>query len=267
MKVSWRNKIVLPALLMAIILMGFSSPAICEDTSAGAMVELEKSDRDALAILGEGVVGKALPAWPIKDTARLMPLRKGKWTYQITAGEREGKRQVISISKTDRKDEQSLWDRSVVGDCTEFFSVKGDGTINLVSEIYLKQDAIVHYTPMLSIMFDGMKPGDKTQVETEIKIYDLHDPTYLKYSGRLKVIYTYVGVYEITVPAGKYEAVLIKSSYKGKVGPAHVVDGGYTFYARDVGMVASIERMHVTAFLFYDKRTKTPKVLIQKGGS
>ena len=267
MKVSWRNRIVLPALFTAIILMGFTFLAVCEDASAGAMVELNKSDRDALAVLGRGVVGKALPAWPIKDTARLIPLRKGKWTYQITAGEREGKHQVMSISKTDRKDEQSLWDRSVDGDCTEFFSVKGDGAINLVSEIYLKHDAIIHYTPMLPVMFDGMKPGDKTQVETEIKIYDLHDPTHLKYKGRLKVIYAYLGVYEITVPAGKYEAVLIKSSYKGKVGPAHVVDGGYSFYARDVGMVASIERMHVTAFVFYDKRTKTPKVLIQKGGS
>ncbi|MBW2709857.1 MAG: hypothetical protein JRD04_11445, partial [Deltaproteobacteria bacterium] len=238
MKVSWHNRIVLPALLITTILMGFSSPAFCEDASAGAVVELNKIDRDALAILGKGVVGKALPAWPIKDTARLMPFRKGKWTYQITAGDREGKRQVMSISKTDREGEPNLWDRSVVGDCTEFFSVKGGGAVNLVSEIYLKQDVIVHYTPMLPIMFDGMKPGDKAQVETEIKIYDLHDPTFLKYSGRLKVIYTYLGVYEITVPAGKYEAVLIKSSYKGKVGPAHVVDGGYTFYARDVGMVA-----------------------------
>ncbi len=61
--------------------------------------------------------------------------------------------------------------------------------------------------------------------------------------------------------------VMIRSSYAGKVGPAHVVDGGYTFYAKGVGIVASVERMHVTAFLFYDKRTKTPKVLIQEGGS
>ena len=44
-----------------------------------------------------------------------------------------------------------------------------------------------------------------------------------------------------------------------------MVDGGYTFYARDVGIVASVERVHVTAFLFYDKRVKTPKVLIQMG--
>jgi hypothetical protein len=54
--------------------------------------------------------------------------------------------------------------------------------------------------------------------------------------------------------------VLIRSSYAGKVGPADVVDGGYVFYAQGVGIVASLERMHVTAFLFYNKRTKTPKV-------
>jgi len=113
----------------------------------------------------------------------------------------------------------------------------------------------------------GMKPGDSSQVETEVKVYALHDPTHLKYKGRLKVNHTYLGAYEITVPAGKYETVLIRSSYAGKVGPAHVADGGYTFYARSVGLVASVERMHVTAFLFYDKRTKTPKVLIQRGDS
>jgi len=267
MKVSWRNRIVLPALLIAIILLGFSSPAVCEDASAGAMVELEKSDRDALALLGGGVVGKALPAFPIRDTAGLMPLREGKWAYRITAGDQRGTHQEASISKTKGHHGQDLWHRTTTGDCTDFFSLNGEGAINLISEIDLEQSVITRYTPMFPIMFDGMKPGDSSQVETVVKVYALHDPTHLKYKGRLKVTHTYLGAYEITVPAGKYETVLIRSSYAGKVGPAHVVDGGYKFYARGVGIVASVERMHVTAFLFYDKRTKTPKVLIQRGGS
>ena len=267
MKVSWRNKIALPALLIGIILMGFSSPVVCEDASTGAMVELNKSDRDALALLGGGVVGKALPAFPIRDTAELMPLREGKWAYRITAGERTGTRQETAISKTKGNHGQDLWHRTIVGDFTEFISLDGKGAINLISEIDLEQNVITRYTPMLPIMFDGMKTGDSSQVETVVKVYALHDPTHLKYKGQLKVTHTYLGAYEITVPAGKYETVLIRSSYVGKVGPAHVVDGGYTFYARGVGIVASVERMHVTAFLFYDKRTKTPKVLIQRGGS
>ncbi len=113
-------------------------------------------------------------------------------------------------------------------------------------------------------MLGGMKPGDISEVETSVKVYDLKDPTDLKYEGRLKVTHTYVGAYEVTVPAGKYETVLIRSSYKGKVGPAHVVDGGYVFYAEGVGIVSSLERMHVTAFLFYDKKTRTPKVLVER---
>ena len=269
MNVSWCDRRSLMALLMAIILMVFSSPVFCEDSSAGTVLELKKSDRDALALLGGGVVGKALPAFPLHDTAGLMPLREGKWVYRITAGAHEGTRQEASISKTKgqqvQHQGQDLWHRAIVGDCTEFYSVPGKGAINLISEIDLKHSVNTRYTPTFTIMFDGMKPGQTSQVETAIKVYDLHDPTHLKYKGRLKVTHAYLGAYEITVPAGKYQTVLIRSSYAGKVGPAHVVDGGYTFYARDVGIVASVERMHVTAFLFYDKRTKTPKILIQKG--
>jgi hypothetical protein len=34
------------------------------------------------------------------------------------------------------------------------------------------------------------------------------------------------------------------------------------FYAENMGIVASIERMHVSAFPFYDKKTVTPKILL-----
>ena len=265
MKIPWTNRIPLTAILVAIMIMGITGKGFSRDQVPGKIVQLNENDREALTILGEGVVGKALPARPIKNTAGLMPLREGKWTYQITAGNREGTQQTASISRTHRKNEPILWHRTIKGDYTEFFSVQSNGAVNLASEMDLKQGVITHYDPMFPVMFDGMGPGDKSQVETEIKVYDLHDPAFLKYSGHLTVTHTYVGAYEVTVPAGKYSARLIKSSYVGKVGPAHVVDGSYVFYAENVGMVASVERMHVTAFLFYDKHTKTPKVLIQKG--
>jgi len=267
MKGSWRSRIVFTALLMTAIFMGAPAPAICEESCAGPVLELKQSDRDALAPLGQGVVGKGLPACPLYDTAGLMPLREGKWAYRITAGDNEGTRQEATISKTKGTPEQDLWHRAITGDCTEFYSFHGKSNINLISETNLKHSVITRYTPEFAIMFDGMKPGETSQAETVIKIYALHDPTDLKYQGRLKVTHTYLGAFEITVPAGKYETVLIKSDYTGKVGPAHVVDGGYTFYARDVGIVASVERLHVTAFIFYDKHIKTPKVLIQAGGS
>jgi len=263
MKPTCRYRVWFAGLLMLNILLGFSFTAMCEKPSSGAVVELKKSDSDALAILGEGVVGKALPALPLHETAGLMPLREGKWVYRITAGTNQGTRQQVAISKTKRENGQNLWQRTIRGDATEFLSFDDKGTINLVSEIDLQHNVITRYAPVLPFMFDGMKPGEASEVETAVSVYDLKDPTDLKYKGRLKVTHTYVGAYEVTVPAGRYETVLIRSSYEGKVGPAHVADGGYVFYAQGVGIVASLERMHVTAFLFYDKRTKTPKVLLK----
>ena len=251
------------ALLTAIMLLGFSFPGACESSPVGVVLELNKSDRDVLALLGQGVVGKALPAFPLGNTAQLMPLREGEWVYRITAGEHKGREQKAVISRTEGKEGRNLWQRAIQGDTIEFYSFD-KGAINLVSENDLQQNVMSRSKPVFPVIFDGMKPGETSRVETAIKIYDLSDPTDLKYEGRLKVTHTYVGVYEVSVPAGKYRTVLVRSTYEGKVGPAHVVDGGYVFYAKGVGIVASVERKHVTAFLFYNKRTKTPKVLIRK---
>ncbi len=266
MKSSRIKKNLLMALFVAILQLAFSFPAACEDPSSGAVLELTAKDREALAVLGEGVVGKALPAAPLLDTALLMPLHESEWIYRITGAAKKGSRQQAAVSKTKGTRGEALWQRVLKGDATEFFELEGKGIINLISETDLKQNVITRYTPTFPIMFDGMKPGETSQGETEVKVFDLQDPTHLKYQGRLKVTHTYVGAYELTVPAGKYETVLIRSSYVGKVGPAHVVDGGYAFYAKNVGIVASVERMHVTAFLFYNKRNKTPKVLVKKRG-
>lgn len=151
---------------------------------------LDKNDHSVLLSLGEKVVGKAMPAMPIKNTAKLMPLHEGTWLYRITAGGRKGTTQKASISQTHRRGSNGLWSRSIHEDCTEFFSVETDGTIHLVSEMDLKQNVITHYSPAIPFMFDGMKPGQAKEVETDVKVYDLHDTTFLKYHGKLKVTHT-----------------------------------------------------------------------------
>ena len=263
MSVSKGPKTMWATMLTAVILLGFSLPGAGETSPVGVVLELNKNDRDVLATLGQGVVGKALPAFPLGSPAQLMPLREGEWVYRITAGEHKGREQKAVISRTRGTESRNLWQRALQGDSVEFYSFDR-GAINLVSEDDLKQNVTTRSKPVFPFIFNGMKPGETSQVETSINIYDLRNPTELKYEGRLKVTHTYVGAYEVSVPAGKYRTVLIRSTYEGKVGPAHVVDGGYIFYAEGVGIVASVERKHVTAFLFYNKRTKTPKVLIRK---
>ena len=234
------------------------------DSVSGKIIKLQAEDRGALAILGKGVVSQALPAKPITDTAKLMPLNEGKWTYRVLAGDHKGTNQEDIIARPKHDESGKSWRRVVGKKCIDYYRVRDGGKIDMASEVDLVEDVITSYTPMFPVMFDGMRPGDKNEVKTDIRVYDLHDPTDEKYKGHLRVTHTYVGAYEVIVPAGKYQTVLIKSSYTGKVGPASVNDVGYMFYAEGVGMVASVERSHVAAFLFYDKKTKTPKILVHK---
>ena len=234
------------------------------DPVTGKIIELKSEDKKALAILGKGVVGKALPASPIADTAKLTPLNEGKWTYRVLAGSHKGTKQEDTIAKPKHKGSSRSWRRVVGRKFIEYYRVTNGGKIEMASEVDLAEDVISTYAPQFPVIFNGIRPGAQSEVETDIKVYDLHDPTHEKYKGHLKVTHIYVGAYEVVVPAGKYQTVLIKSSYTGKVGPASVKDVGYTFYAEGVGIVAAVDRSHVAAFLFYEKKTKTPKVLLHK---
>jgi hypothetical protein len=256
--------ILVMVLLGSMYIVGAPSKAYEEDSASGKIIELQAEDRDALAVFGRGVVGDALPVKPITDTARLMPLNEGTWTYRVLAGDHKDANQKDIIARPKHDKSGRSWRRVVGKKCIEYYRVRNGGKIEIASEVDLVENVITRYTPMFPVMFDGMRPGEKKEVETDIRVYDLHDPAYEKYRGHLKVTHTYVGAYEVTVPAGKYQTILIKSSYTGKVGPASVNDVGYKFYAEDAGIVASVERSHVAAFLFYDKRTKTQKVLVHK---
>ena len=257
-------------LILAVILLGSMSmvgapsKAYEEDLISGMIIELQGEDKDALAILGKGVVGKALSAKPITDTARLMPLEEGKWTYRVLAGDQKGTNQEDKIERSKHEESGKSWRRVLGKKFIEYYRVRNGGKIEMASEVDLLEDVITRYAPLFPVIFNGMRPGEQNEVKTDIRVYDLHDPTDEKYKGHLKIIHTYVGAYEVTVPAGKYQTVLIKSSYTGKVGPASVNDVEYVFYAEGVGIVATVERSHVTAFLFYDKKTETPKVLVHK---
>jgi hypothetical protein len=70
-----------------------------------------------------------------------------------------------------------------------------------------------------------------------------------------------MGTYQVTVPAGTYEAVLMRLRCEGKVGPAHTQDRAYYWFAPGVGVVAMISQEDVTAFWIIHIDTTTGKVL------
>jgi hypothetical protein len=65
----------------------------------------------------------------------------------------------------------------------------------------------------------------------------------------------------VTVPAGSYDAALVRWDYSGKIGPATIKDSQYRFVAPGAGMVAMIQIRSITAMLIYNDHTKRGKLL------
>ena len=107
----------------------------------------------------------------------------------------------------------------------------------------------------------GMKPGETRPFSQTVSVNYLDNPAKQEYAGTLEGAYTYVGTYEVTVPAGVYPADLIRLRCEGKVGPAHTTDTAYYFLAPNAGVVAMINQEDVEAFWIIHVDSRSGKVL------
>jgi hypothetical protein len=65
----------------------------------------------------------------------------------------------------------------------------------------------------------------------------------------------------VKVPAGTFDAELIRWDYQGKVGPADIKQTDFRLIAPHAGMVAMIQSKHISAMLIYNDNTKLGKLL------
>jgi hypothetical protein len=119
-------------------------------------------------------------------------------------------------------------------------------------------------TPANPFVPKGMQPGETRSFSQQVSVNYLDDPGDQRYSGSLSGTYTYLGTYQVTVPAGSFPAILFRAKSEGKVGPAHTSDTAYSFFAQNVGLVAMITQEDVTAFWLFHINTTTGKVLMSK---
>ena len=104
-------------------------------------------------------------------------------------------------------------------------------------------------------------PGRSVEIDSKLSVSEEESPDKVKYTETMKATASYVGVYEVTVPAGTFEALLVRIDVKIHVGPAKVEDTQYLFYAKGVGKVAEVEGQRIAAILIYYSHSKTAKVL------
>lgn len=228
----------------------------------GATIPLPPEDTQAItAMLGPGVVGQALPSSPIQDPTVYFPLQERVLTYQVTGGKKTGDTQTLGVAKGKRPGGNPAWRFGIAPAMAAFVRQTDQGDLLMPAVSDGSEGVIVVTTPANPFLLKGMKPGETRTYSQTVSVNYLDDPTSQDYSGTLNTSHTYVGTYQVTVPAGTYNAILIRQVSEGKVGPAHTEDTAYYFFAPQTGIVAMLGQEDVEAFWIIHLDTKTGKVL------
>ncbi len=231
----------------------------------GVVLPLPPQDQQKItAQLGPGVVGIPLPSVPISDPSVFFPLQAKALTYRVMAGPNAGNTQSLGLVKTRRPNGVSAWRFQLSPSLAGFLRQSAEGDIIMPALSDAGEGVVVVTTPPNPFVPKGMQPGETRSYSQQVSVNYLDDPSDQKYSGSVTGKYTYVGTYQVTVPAGTFPAVLFRVYCDGKVGPAHTVNTGYNFFAPGVGMVAMILQEDVTAFWIFNIDSTTGKVLMSK---
>ena len=246
MKSLWVLAIAWPLLLV--------NSAAAETLTADEQAMLEE-------LLGQGVVGAPVAGSTL--TPEFATLRDGTWTYQIVGGKDAGQMEQHVVKRLERNSSGASWRYAVGSKEAVFIKQMTDGSLTFVTEEDFEQGVITRYEPPEPDLLTGLAPGDSRSSSVGVQVSDLSDPSEVSHTGTLAVTYSYLGAYKVTTPAGVYDAALIKWAYKGEVGPAKVDDTQYRLFAPKVGMVASVDKLEVSALFLYHSHSKFGKVLAQ----
>lgn len=230
--------------------------------AADAPIPLSSEDRAALdQYLGAGVVGDPVAAAPLLPADKYMPAQGAAMTYRVIEKGKKPGTETHKVEMTTDPVFMPGWRYGAEKVGAYFMQPTPDGGLVIRGYQDLEEEVLSKFTPGQPLIIPGLKAGESRQVSVKVEVSDLDDPTDIDHTGTLDITYTYVGAYKVTVPAGSFDAALIRWVYKGSVGPADIKETLYRFIAPGAGMVAMIDNRHISAMLIYNDKTKLGKLL------
>jgi len=219
--------------------------------------------REILTPLGSNVVGKSLPAIVIKDPYRYVAGRPGKYIYQMILKDDKSTNTKYELRGEFDSGVGKLrkWSLKIDNDFIEEWEADSKGSIHFVAQTDIDSGYRVAFTPHL-LLPAGAQQGQHWKNESNFDVYETSEPDKIAYEGKLISTKAYEGRFEITTPAGEFDAILVSDEYEIDIGAVNIKDKRYTLYAPDVGKVAEIDGFHVSAFLFFHKRRNEVKILM-----
>jgi hypothetical protein len=240
-------------------------PALAQAAGEAALQGLADEDRQAIVHgLGEGVLGAFVGAPALHDPEPYLGLGVGNRSYRVILRP-EGERQEAHRSLVEKgASGASIWRLGIGSPEVGLLKKTEDGSFVMAGIEDLNEGVVTRYDPPEPVLLRGVPAGQDHAVRMKVKVYELDQPDTLKHEGGIEVTYRYLGVVKVTVPAGNFDAVLVRSIFKGRIGPATVADTQYRLFAKGVGMVATVERRDVTALVLYHAQTDISRLLVEK---
>jgi hypothetical protein len=248
----------------AVVLLALSLALAGAASAQGPVLPLPAADQQRLdSLLGVGVVGKALPSAPIEDPTHYFPLQEKTPSYKITSGKHVGETQVLNVQKGKRPGGNPAWRFQLSPTLAGFLRNTVEGDLMMTAVTDADEGVVVITTPPNPFLLKGMKPGASRPFSQTVSINYLDDPTDQRYSGSLTGTFTYLGTYQVTVPAGTYPAIVMRVTCQGKIGPADTQDAAYYLFSPGVGVVAMVSQEDAEAFWIIHIDSSSGRVLAE----
>lgn len=259
---SYSRKRVAAALAFPLMLLLAAGLHEARADTAGSVVPLPDADRAEIEkYLGKGVVGDAVAAPVLAAPESFMPKHGATMTYSVMEKGKDPSTEAHNVENTTDASFSPGLHYTVGARGGAFFQKSSDGHLMIVGQQDLTNKVLTRFTPGEPLLITGVAPGESRKFSVQVQVADLSDPTDIDHTGSLDITYTYIGAYNVTVPAGTYSAALIRWDYKGSVGPADIKETEYRFIALGAGMIAMVENRHISAMLVYSDKTKLGKLL------
>ncbi|MFO1417084.1 MAG: hypothetical protein U1E83_00300 [Methylotetracoccus sp.] len=226
-------------------------------------VSIADFDREALEQgLGVGVVAEPLPAPVLSDPELYAGSRTGSRHFRRVDAGGAAVVEAMNWTSLSLADGARAWRYAAGADEAGIVARDADGSFVVTGIEDARDHALTRYEPAEPLLVKDIAPGQEKRIRMAVRVYDLGRPDELMHDGALDVTYRYVGAYRLHLPAGTFDAILMKSTFSGTIGPAVLEDTQYRFFAPHAGLVAMIERRDVSALLVYNAQTRVSRVLM-----
>jgi len=237
------------------------SPALAwaED---GPVLPLAADDRAQLEkMLGKDVIVTALPARPLLAAMQYLPKASGKLVFRVTERGKKPRDEIHTVTKLSQAGAVDSFQYDRTNEERMVFTTTENGGASITKDYDLEKQVISTFTPPQPLIIPGLAPGQSQNVKIAVAVADMDDPNNVSYRGSLDVSCINLGRFKVKVPAGTYDADLIKWTFAGDIGPASVETSQYRFLSEGNGMVAMVQWRSISAMLIYHEKSLVGRVL------